>query len=167
MKSDFLDSECTEKSQENTLFGICDGLNGRKAYTDERTQEKWIAIVKNPKQIKVTFTAIDNCRIYLDESNNKESTCDGVLTFSNHIYLVELKNKKVGGWLPEAKEQLLNTIKLLQANDKAFLENYKYKKAYACNKKHPHFTTIDNETSKKFYNESSGFRLDAQSEIKI
>lgn len=127
---------------------------------------KWIAKVSNDNDLTIAFTAIDNCLIVLKEgTKDKESTCDGMLTFSNSLYLVELKKQGAGGWLSDAKSQLEKTIKLLRS--KHNLEEYKYKKAYACNKKHPNFTVIDAAERKAFFERTKGFRIDAQAEIVV
>ncbi len=41
---------------------------------------------------------------------------------------------------------------------------YKYKKAFACNKKHPHFKEIDNEQNLHFFRKY-GVRIDLQARI--
>ena len=46
------------------------------------------------------------------------------------------------------------------------LIDFKYKKAFACNKNHPRFATIDNERNKRFFKEY-GFRIDVQGTINI
>jgi hypothetical protein len=158
MSANFFESPCKEPSRTDPLFGICDDQNGRKAYSDLVTESKWIATVKNEQFIEVTFTSIDNCITFMKEgTKDKESTCDGMLTFQNSLYLVELKKRGTGGWLHEAIGQLENTIKLLYANYD--LSDYKYKKAYACNKKHPSFTALDNEISKRFLKQQMDFVL--------
>ena len=163
---DFFETSCKEPAKINNLFGICDDQDGTKAYTDIHKRDKWIAIVKNKNNKEITFTAIDNCITILKEgTKDKESSCDGMLTFQDSIFLVELKEVKTGGWLPDAIGQLKNTIRLLTANHN--LDGFRYKKAYACNKKHPNFTTIENELSKRFFNETNGFRIDAQAVIII
>jgi hypothetical protein len=58
-----------------------------------------------------------------------------------------------------------NTIKLIYSNHN--LTEYKFKKAFVCNRKHPYFRTMDNEFSKKFYHRTNGFRIDIQADIKI
>jgi flagellar hook protein FlgE len=132
MSVNFLITACKEASRSTDVFGICDDQNNTAAYTDIVNPSKWIAKVINEKNIEVSFTAIDNCIIILkEETKDKESTCDGMLTFENSIYLVELKEKNVGGWITEAVDQLENTIKLLLSNHS--LTEYKYKKAFACN----------------------------------
>ncbi len=164
MSLDFFDNKCKEASRKNKEFGLCDKENNEVAYSDDSNPDDWIAIVKNNDK-EVTFTPIDKCfRIYKKDTKDEESLCDGMLTFQESIYLVELKVKEKGGWLIKAASQLKNTIRLIKENQPI---NYKYKKAFACNKKHPSFTTIDNELSKKFFQETDGFRIDAQTEIVI
>ena len=162
----FFGTKCKESSRQDKLFGICDDQNGTKAYTNMTDNTKWIAKVINNNDLAISFTPIDNCIIVLKEGTlDKESTCDGMLTFSNSLYLVELKKQGIGGWLSDAKSQLENTIKLLRS--KHNLEEYKYKKAFACNKKHPNFTVIDAAEKKAFFERTKGFRIDAQVEIVI
>ena len=65
-------------------------LTGHTANVTDNT--KWIAKVINNNDLAISFTPIDNCIIVLKEGTlDKESTCDGMLTFSNSLYLVELK----------------------------------------------------------------------------
>lgn len=165
MSVNFLKSDCKEASRSDDLFGICDDQNNTAAYTDVANPSKWIAKVINEKNIDVSFTAIDNCIIILKEgTKDKESTCDGMLTFENSIYLVELKVDRQD-WKSKAIDQLENTIKLLLSNHN--LTEFKYKKAFVCNRKHPNFKTMDNEFSKRFFERTNGFRIDVQAEIKI
>jgi len=165
MSVNFFKTNCKEASRSNDLFGICDDQNNTAAYTDLANPSKWIAKVINEKNIDVSFTAIDNCIIILkDDTKDKESTCDGMLTFENSIYLVELKVDRQD-WKSKAIDQLENTIKLLLSNHT--LTEFKYKKAFACNRKHPNFKTMNNEFSKRFFEKTNGFRIDIQAEIKI
>lgn len=166
MSINFFKTDCKEPSRKEKLFGICDDQSGTKAYTDTTDSTKWIAIVTNDKGIDITFTAIDNCIIMLRKGTlNKESSCDGMLTFAQSLYLVELKNQGKGGWISDAKRQLENTIKLISENQD--LSNIRYKKAFACNRKHPNFTVIDTAERKSFFNRTKGFRIDVQAEIVI
>lgn len=127
MRVNFFETKCKESSRRDKLFGICDDQNGTKAYTNATDDAKWIARVINDNDLDISFTAIDNCIIVLQEGRkDKESTCDGMLTFSNSLYLVELKKQGTGGWLSDAKSQLENTIRLLRSRHN--LEEYKYKK---------------------------------------
>lgn len=166
MSVNFFETNCKEVYRNETQFGICDDQNGTKAYTDTSDSTKWIAKVKNLNGIDVSFTAIDNCIIILKEgTKDKESSCDGMLTFGQSLYLVELKKQGTGGWISDAKEQLENTIKLISKNHD--LSNFRYKKAFASNKKHPSFTVIDTAERKSFFERTGGFRIDVQAEILI
>lgn len=165
MRVNFFDTECREPSRSDELFGICDDGNGTKAYTNATDSARWNAKVINCNQVAISFTAIDYCVIvFKDGTKDKESTCDGLLSFSDTLFLVELKKQGTGGWLPDAKKQLENTVKLLRANHN--LEGFRYKKACACNKRHPGFTVIDAAEKKAFF-QRTGFRIDAQAEIVI
>lgn len=166
MSVDFFNTACKETVRNNESFGICDNQDGSKAYTDIDKIEEWIASIANKNCIDIVFTPIDNCiQVFKEGTNNQESTCDGMLTFTDSIYLIELKKQRTGGWLPDAIRQLKNTTRLITINHD--IKHLKYKKAFACNRKHPNFKTIDNELSKKFFKETNGFRLDVNSDIYI
>lgn len=166
MSVDFFETNCKEPSIKDKQFGICDDQDGAKAYTDIADNSKWIAKVTNVNEIDISFTAIDNCIIVLKEgTKDKESSCDGMLTFTQSLYLVELKKQGTGGWITDAKGQLENTIKLISENHD--LSNFRYKKAFACNRKHPNFTVIDTAERKAFFVRTKGFRVDVQAEIVI
>lgn len=166
MSVDFLNSGCKEPLRNEKLFGLCDDQNSKKAYSDILDDSKWVSTVVNDEELSVVFTPIDNCiEVFKPGTKDEESTCDGMLSFLESLYLVELKNQATGGWLPQAKGQLENTIRLL--NESHDLTTFRYKKAYACNKKHPNFTVIDSEERRAFFKRTNGFRLDAQTEIVI
>jgi len=160
MKIDFFKTACQEVERTDKLFGICDDDNAEKAYTTITDSHKWIATIKNNAQKSISFTAIDNCiEIFKEATNNQTSTCDGMLSFEETLYLIELKNQKAL-WKNKAIQQLENTIKIMLNNHD--LNEFKYKKAFACNKKHPRFATIDHERNKRFFKEY-GFRIDVPS----
>ena len=164
MSIDFFETDCKEETRNEKEFGICDDQNGTKAYTNDSDPTKWIAKVKNSDEIGVSFTAIDNCIVVLKNgTKDRESSCDGMLTFGQSLYLIELKKQGRGGWISDAKEQLENTIRLLSEHHD--LTNFRYKKAFACNKKHPNFTVIDAAERKSFFERTKGFRIDVQAEI--
>lgn len=165
MSVDFFNNSCKEPFLSNKKFGICDDQDGTKAYTNIDQPSIWIATVINENNIEVVFTSIDNCITVLKEgTKNKESTFDGMLTFTDSVYLVELKRQRTKGWLPDAIGQLKNTIQLLKEHHN--LDRIRYKKAYACNSKHPHFQVLEAERKRKFF-EVTGFRIDAQAKIVI
>lgn len=161
----FLKSTCAETSREDARFGLCDDSDGTRAYSSADRQEQWIATVENDGGRSVVFTPIDNCIIvFKSGTERKESTCDGMLTTEDQLYLVELKKWSTGGWIAEAVKQLENTIRLLNAAEN--LAQFKRKKAYACNKKKKRFEELDNERNLRFYRQH-GFRLDVQGHIRI
>ncbi len=163
MATNFSEAECSEQARTDRLYGLCDDQDGTKAYSDTAHPDNWIATVINEQQISVVFTAIDNCVPILNEGGTQASRCDGMLTYRDTIYLVELKDQGKG-WIPRAVGQLRATIGIfVQTPESA---NYRYRKAFACNKRHPHFQSIDNEDNKKLFREC-GFRLDIQAEIII
>lgn len=166
MSINFFETNCKESPRNEKQFGICDEQNGTKAYSDITDGTKWIARVINNAGINISFTAIDNCIIiHKENTKDKESTCDGMLTFTQSLYLVELKKQGPGGWISDAKRQLENTIKLITENHD--LSDFRYKKAFACNRKHPSFTVIDKSERKSFFERTGGFRIDVQAEILI
>lgn len=165
MSVDFFDNTCSEELRNDIEFGLCDDENEHAAYSDTANECNWIATVKNDSEKEVVFTPIDNCIIiHKLNSLEKESTCDGMLTFENSIYLVELKDDRTGGYITTAIKQLKNTIKLIGENQ---LINQKYKKAFVCNKKKKHFVVLKSGRKRKFFTETNGFRLDVNRAIII
>ena len=160
MSLNFLVTPCREPARLDLEFGLCDDQNSTKAYTKTDAPKSWIATVRNENKIPVVFTAIDKCIIH-DHEYPGRGRCDGMLTFSNCIYFVELKNMKER-WLEDAKEQLESTIIFFK--DARCFDNYRHKKAFACNRRHRHFLEINNEENLRFFRQH-GFRLDVQSQI--
>ena len=128
----FFLTKCQEPSLDNSLFGLCDEQDGKKAYTNTGDDSKWIATVKNDKNKSCVFTAIDKC-IIKDNEEVGRGRCDGLLTADEHIFFIELKDQ-ARNWKTDAMQQLESTIQF-------FIENhdisvFKHKKAFACNKQH-------------------------------
>jgi hypothetical protein len=166
MSRNFFETDCMEPSRSDELFGICDDQDGAKAYTIATDNARWIATVINKNQKAISFTAIDNCVVVKKEgTKDRESSCDGMLTFSNSLFLVELKKQGTCGWLSKATSQLENTIRMLSATHN--LSRYRYKKAYICNKKYPYFQSIKHSEQQVFFRKTKGFRLDVHAEIVI
>ncbi|HQK71425.1 MAG TPA: hypothetical protein PL101_09975 [Bacteroidales bacterium] len=159
MSLDFFQSSCQE-SISNALFGLCDDQDGSRAYTNVNDRRKWIATVKNDRNLRLVFTAIDNCIIQSDEYRGKPR-CEGMLASDEHLFFVELKDQKKS-WIEKAIEQLESTIQLFIASHGMPVQ--RHRKAFACNKAHPHFCVFDNERNRKFFR-TYGFRLDIQAEI--
>jgi hypothetical protein len=139
-------------------FGLIDAVPIAK--TDTANTNTWVATVKNPALLPLTFTAIDGGVIPTDAPPER---CDGMLTSDEHLFFIELKRQK-DDWISKAKAQLESTIKL-------FIENHgqpqqKRKKAYICNTKHPKFHILG-QAEKRLFFTTYKFRLDIQAEIVV
>ena len=144
-------------------FGICYGDDASAAYVDVQNEDRWIAVVENKESADLIFTAIDK-GIIKNNDHPDRGRCDGMITRNQELlYFVELKdqNKK---WMTPAIEQLESTILFfIEYHD---ISSYRYKKAFACNRAHPHFNVIDNESNLKFFRKY-GVRLDIQAKIVV
>lgn len=162
MSWEFLASPCKENHRTDTEFGICDDEDGSKAYTDTDNPTNWIATVSNKSKKNVSFIAVDNC-IFKKTDEPGRRRCDGMLVTQDQLYFVELKNQ-MKSWISDAIEQLESTIEFFKESHN--LEDFKHKKAFACNKKHRFFQEIDNETNLSFFRKNK-VRLDVQADIII
>lgn len=86
-----------------------------------------------------------------------------MLTTDDLLYLVELKDQKTN-WIPHAIEQLESTVRFLREHHD--LTRFRHKKAFACNKRHKAFATIDNERQRRFFR-TYGFRIDVQATVVV
>ncbi|HHE07959.1 MAG TPA: hypothetical protein ENL01_03560 [Chlorobaculum parvum] len=156
----FFDSACQEPARKDCLFGLCDDQDGTKAYTNTNDPSKWVATVQNDSKVELTFTAIDNCVIMSNEEYERRR-CDGMLTSTRHIFFIELKDQRAG-WKADAVAQLESTIQFFIENHD--INEFRHKKAFACNKKHQPFQIIDQETRLRFFRQC-GFHIDVQARI--
>jgi hypothetical protein len=169
MNSNFFEVKCQTQIHRQK-FGICDPSSPSEdpAYLDIENPSQWIAIVENSQEIEVTFTAIDKCIEIrkADESSGRDKRCDGMLTYSNCLIFVELKERSVpnGVWVGDGEKQLRNTILIFLEN--CSIDDYLSKRAYIANNKKPNFQTSQAERMEKFRRET-GFRLIIQNTIKI
>ncbi len=162
MKVDFFDSNCLTKTTE-AEFGLRDEVDTVKAFIDLTHKKKWICTVINDKEIEIEFRALDKCVIVERENGDTEKSCDAMLTYGDNIDFVELKEKRAD-WITEGREQLEKTIELFTIHHG--FENFKHKRAFVANKKHPSFHVIDNETGLRFFREFK-VRLNVEAIIKI
>lgn len=98
-------------------------------------------------------------------ADNMQSRCDVMLTCDNILYLVELKNK-TSDWQSTGIEQLESTIINLIKNIEPVFKNYRFRKAYVANRRHPNFHVVENAIAEKFRDKYK-VRLDLQATIKI
>lgn len=161
----FFTSECLTRVT-NQEFGIRDDKPNQPAYVDSAIQNKayWLASVNNPQALNLEFYAIDNCIIYENIQNEKESTCDSAIQYKNEqLYFIELKDRKSSGWLGKAAKQLKNTLSLYkqnQANPANKIE------CYVCNPQKPSAPT-SNLSYLKSFKQETGYKLNVSVQINI
>ena len=137
-------------------FGICDDAGKEQpAYIDYDTsrQEDWGAVVQSENSQDYSFIAVDNNIVIPKQNNEKqeESRCDAMLYTNKTITFIELKDKrktKAG----DAAKQLKTTIKVFKENHD--IESFVNKKAYVCNKAHPHINVTSNSLCDSFLEET-------------
>ena len=162
---DFFKTQCQSGPYTQERFGVCDDPVDQPAYVDTTlaNKNKWIATVSNPKQIPVTFTAIDKCVIQ-DKDEPGRGRCDAMLTTDQLLYFIELKNKKPP-WQESAHSQLESTIQFLLAAHPEEIKQYPHKKAFACNRKRPAFVESNPELKRRFF--EYGFRVHTQATVVV
>jgi len=154
---DFFQLKCDKPNERDRYtitsgkeFGICDDNNREPAYLNWDDKTKWIAHVENPNSVHVTFMPIDNCLEILEENGDMAGRCDVMLTYTDNIVFVELKNQRAD-WISDTIKQLKYTIDVFRQNHN--LENYngKRKRAFAANKRHPSFHYSHKVEMKRFH----------------
>ncbi len=162
MSLDFLNNHCKENTRQDTLFGLCDNQDAPNAYSDSADPDTWIATVINDNGIDLTFTPVDKCLIKDNEYPGR-GRCDGILTSNQHLYFVELKDQ-AKNWISKAIDQLDSTVAFFKENHD--INQFRHKKAFACNKQHRHFQEVDNELNLAFFRKHQ-VRIDVQAEILV
>lgn len=150
-----------ENSSSKNKFGLCDDPPPAKkpAYIDENNQDKWIATVINNNNKIICFIAIDHC-IKIKRNNGDDTRkCDCALFYEDTIIFIELKSGKKGKWIKDAKDQLKETIDFFEG--KGFIQAYRHKKAYICNRK---VNTKTQNKMKRFFKET-GYSLKIKKNI--
>lgn len=163
MRVNFFETKC--KSTTNSkLFGLCDDENNSPAYLDFDNSGKWNATVYNSLPTKeLDFVAIDNCIEIFRENGQMENRCDCLMAYPDNIIFIELKNKG-SNWKSEGINQIEITIKNFCKNYN--LTDYKHKRAFVANKRHPSFNVIDIEKKRKFWDKYK-VRLNIEAQIRI
>lgn len=161
----FFGTSCSEIARNEEEFGLCDGQGLNRAFSTIHDPALWVAVVKNPTRGTITFTALDHCLDFRkNDTNDQESLCDGMLTFDNGLFLVELKAWRSSGWMSKAESQLRNSIALLR--EQHDVSTFRLRKACICNKRRPNFHVIETARKRAFFDET-GFRLDVNTTIAI
>lgn len=165
MPIDFFIAKCQTENIRDKEFGICDDKDENEktpAYVDTVQPEKWVAVVKNISDKSINFTAVDNCVEIQRTDGTMDFRCDAMLTNEDNIVFVELKDQG-SGWITHAvDEQLQTTIDNFKANHD--ISKYKYKRAFACNKRFPNFRISYKDKMNAFYNKNH-IRLNLVREI--
>lgn len=165
MPVDFFIAKCQTENVRDEEFGICDDDDTTlktPAYVDTAQPDKWVAVVRNKSVKPINFTAVDNCVEIRRSDGTMDFRCDAMLTNADHIVFVELKDQ-VSDWISHAvDEQLQTTIDHFKTHHD--LSKYKYKRAFACNKKHPNFRVSYKDKMTAFYRKN-GIRLSLEREI--
>lgn len=134
-------------------FGIRENKTEKEqpAYIDYNNRELWDAVVESNNKTDFNFIAVDNNIPYNDKIGNEKKRCDAMLYTGQTVIFIELKNQEKD-WLNEAIGQLKSTIEHFKNEEN--IMNFKYRKAYACNKTHPNFNCQFESRMQKFYRET-------------
>lgn len=136
-------------------FLIADDKTKAPAYvTTDCTDRYAVATIVNDNETDIKFIAIDNNIEVLRTDGTMQSRCDCLLSYCENICFVELKDKK-DRWIEEALNQLSSTIKVFAQNH--CIDDYHKKRAYACNRQHPYFESIEFERKMEFKKNNYGF----------
>lgn len=157
MAIDFFKAKCIYTTFEK-VFGIYDIPPARLDFDDDTI---WIAWVDNEQEIEVVFTAIDKC---LEIPGFEGERCEAMMTYSDALIFIELKDADGGRWAGKARSQLINTIALFKRD--VGLAGYTRLYGHIANKQRPNFKAGGKNFSQKFEDET-GFVLRVSDFIKI
>lgn len=142
-----------EEVVNDVYFGICDDedeTTKTPAYVDRNraNKDKWVAKVTNNTGKAVGFVAVDNKIEIRRDNGDMENRCDAMLHNENYIIFVELKVQDKD-WIKRAvEEQLLATINSFKTYHD--ISKFRYRIAYACNRRHPFFAVSHKEYMQQF-----------------
>lgn len=157
MAIDFTKPICNKVTRA-TDFGIIDIPPVELDFTNV---DKWNLWVDNKNGIEVRFTSIDKC-IEIPRSEGKR--CEAMLSYSDTIIFIELKEREGAGWAGEAREQLINTIKIFKREHgiSGFTKLY----GQISNKKRPQFYA-GGMSFYEYFEMETGFILKVSTHLKI
>lgn len=150
MSVDFFTNTCQETPTTELSFGICDDQNNTRAYLDFTISSKLVAEIENPNLQSIVFTAIDYCIDLLRPDGTRDNHCDGMLTYSDSIVFVELKERKgkAGTWIPHGEKQLRAVISHFENNHD--INIYSSKRAFLSNNKKPFAHSFQGNRIRRF-----------------
>lgn len=157
MAINFFDSRCITITSEK-IFGIYDAPPATLVFD---YSEAWNVWVDNENGIEITFTAIDLC---LNIPEIEGERCEGMLTYSDVLTFIELKDRDGGRWAGKSRDQLINTIRLFKRDTGIAM----YRRCYGhiANKQRPHFKA-GNKSFFQEFEDQTGFILRVSDVIKI
>lgn len=163
--SDIFKKLCQDTTQVKR-FGICDDKPHQRAYLDITEGRKWMAVVQNDLEQEVTFTALDHCIEFNKANGQKESRCEGLLTYRGTIIFVEIKERTGDAktWAKDADIQLRNSITLIES--KINLQAFPNKRAIIANPLQTKSQEKHSVRMKQFL-EQTGYLLSVQNRIII
>lgn len=154
-----------EPLKQDPLLGICDPEGELPAYTTtEHGADKWCATIQNNEKKRLQFIAVDKNIDIRKPDGKQESRCDGMIFVADtkELSFIELKDYHIGGYIGSAEEQLLKTLEYFLANH--HYEDFKNRRAFACNPRHPYFAFSARQRITEFYKQTH-FRLLPQATI--
>jgi len=157
MAINFFDTQCITLISDK-IFGIYDIP---PATVDTNNDEQWIAWVDNPKEIEITFIAVDKC---LNIPYSEGDRCEAIISYNENLTFIELKDRDGGRWAGKSRDQLVNTIALFKRD--VGLERYTKLSAHIANKQRPNFFAGGMNFYQQFEDET-GFILRVGNVIKI
>jgi hypothetical protein len=157
MAIDFFNPRCITVTSEN-IFGICDVPPATLVFDNS---DGWNVWVDNEAGIEITFTAIDQC---LTIPRIDGERCEAMITYSDVLTFIELKDRDGGRWAGKSRDQLINTIRLFKRD--ANIVVYRRLYGHIANIQRPNFKAGNNSFFQKFEDET-GFILRVSDVIKI
>jgi hypothetical protein len=157
MAINFFDPGCVTVTSEK-IFGIYDVPPATLVFVNS---DGWNVWVDNEAGIEITFTAIDQC---LSISRLDGERCEAMITYSDVLTFIELKDRDGGRWAGKSRDQLKNTIRLFIRD--VGITGYKRLYGHIANKQRPNFKAGGGSFFQKFEDET-GFILRVSDVIKI
>jgi hypothetical protein len=132
-------------------FGICDNCDKTPAFVSTNKNDKWIAHAACNNRSDYSFIAVDNKIPVPGKNGGMEKRCDAMLYTKETVCFIELKEQKEK-WLTHAVEQLEATITTF--NENYDITSFRFRRAYACNRRRPNFAVSFKNRQKKFYDDN-------------
>lgn len=156
-----IDDECASTS--SAIFYLYDDENQTPVYFSTQKTRNYCTEVDNQSVQKIILRPVDHV-IYPE---NGVIHCDAFLhdVSRRTLCFVEMKNVQKG-WVPEAVDQLEQTVNDFNAAHNAITSAALYKRAYAANSKHPCFSS-SHATQIRDFRRRTGFVLRIENTVKL